>query len=50
MCGLRNKDNLFVLFSSFIFVDGFDKNLIELKTCLWNQGTYRFQIVRLSRS
>ena len=35
-------------FCSFIQFDRSDKILTCLKTCLWNPGTYRHKIVRLS--
>ena len=35
-------------FCSLLFFDRSDKILTCLKTCLWNPGTYRHKIVRLS--
>ena len=37
-----------MFFCSFISSDRSDKILTCLKTCLWNLGTYRHEIVRLS--
>ena len=38
----------FVLLLLFHFIDHSDINSTSLKTCLWNPGTYRHKIVRLS--
>ena len=46
--GFRNKDATFIFFCSLLSFDPSDKILTCSQTCLWNPGTYRQKIVRLS--
>ena len=45
---IRYLDDPLFFFCSFIFFDRSDKILTCLKTCLWNLGTHRRKIMRLS--
>ena len=46
--GIYKKDAHFVLILFSTFLRSFRQYLTCLKTCLWNPGTYRLKIVRLS--
>ena len=48
--GFRNQNAHLFFFCSLLSFDRYVKILPCLKTCLWNPGTYRHKIVRLSRS